>query len=1171
MRLQQLRLKAFGPFTDRVLDFGTGGPSLVLVYGPNEAGKSATLRAISDLRFGIPDRSVDRFVHDYADMRIGGVFVDSQGLRHSLMRRKGRSGSNLTYYDFDEGRTDDARPVTADVEALLTGGLSRSDYELMFGLTHAKLREGGASLAKGEGDIGVALYEASAGVRSIKTIIERLDSRAREFFMPGARGKNAIINESLRMYEAHNASYRGAAVRPQVWVDLRRTHEEAQTELAWIERELASHRGRLLLAKELRAVGPLLSSLHQARQVLASLAGASLLPASSAAERSVASAALAAANQAADQAAARVRRYQDEIERLQPDEAVLRSAPAIRRLIAQAETIGTLQLDLAAARRDMTSAERDFQEISLRIDPKSSPDELLERAPTGVLKVQIEEALREQEQCAALAEQNRESLDGLTKDTHEVDSDDAPSVEVRLTLASAMAEVMRIDSVLRRLEALPSEVLEAQRTLHAGLRAIGVPDESSLQRISPLLGAEIDVAVRRVAEAADLRRALEDDVDKEARMLEAETDRRDGLRAGGAVMTTADVQVARAHREVGWRLVRAALADPAILGSEPAIAFGTGQDLPLAYEAAVSRADAVVDDVARDTKRATELLACVNSVQRLEASLAQHRARREALQAEENQRQAEWLARLRAAGLPALGPGELREWQDKLAAARQAEQDLRAKLDEQRLARDSEGEVMAQLRAAIIATGMATPASGATLRSLASLGSGIEERVRSLDTQAAQAAGQRKERASQRQALERKKLELEEKMQAARGVMEPFLHSLLLPGDASTAAARARLEEFDCLVVAKSAVSAAKFAERRSCDGLAAIEQQAAAVEAAVGGTRFADLRLYIDALGDRLEQASRCDTERKQAIQSRDAAAASEREHREKAEAHQKELDRLCAIANVSTVAELTQAEVLSQRRRDAQAELERASGQLAQASRRSEQELEELLGANDLVQMDADEAKLNHDISVLDGSLPGARAREEADRRALEGIDSSGAAATARESMESAAASVRANISPWVRSRLAHGLLSEALKRFRDRAQGPMLTSASALFRRMTDGDFVGLSSDDVDGNPVLMAQRHDGKRIAPDAMSEGTRDQLYLALRLAAIELRRSSGTDLPVTLDDVLMTSDDRRATLMVQALADFAGGSQVIVFTHHQHLLDLARAAVPADALLTVML
>jgi len=90
MKLRRLHLKAFGPFTDRVLDFGRAAQRLVLVHGANEAGKSSTLRAISDLRFGIPLQSKDNFIHAHPDMRVGGEFVDRQGKEYSLIRRKGR-------------------------------------------------------------------------------------------------------------------------------------------------------------------------------------------------------------------------------------------------------------------------------------------------------------------------------------------------------------------------------------------------------------------------------------------------------------------------------------------------------------------------------------------------------------------------------------------------------------------------------------------------------------------------------------------------------------------------------------------------------------------------------------------------------------------------------------------------------------------------------------------------------------------------------------------------------------------------------------------------------------------------------------------------------------------------------------------------------------------------
>jgi exonuclease SbcC len=41
----------------------------------------------------------------------------------------------------------------------------------------------------------------------------------------------------------------------------------------------------------------------------------------------------------------------------------------------------------------------------------------------------------------------------------------------------------------------------------------------------------------------------------------------------------------------------------------------------------------------------------------------------------------------------------------------------------------------------------------------------------------------------------------------------------------------------------------------------------------------------------------------------------------------------------------------------------------------------------------------------------------------------------------------------------------------------------------------------------------------------------------------------------------MTADDERATHMFRALAKFAAASQVLVFTHHHHLMALASSTV----------
>ena len=141
---------------------------------------------------------------------------------------------------------------------------------------------------------------------------------------------------------------------------------------------------------------------------------------------------------------------------------------------------------------------------------------------------------------------------------------------------------------------------------------------------------------------------------------------------------------------------------------------------------------------------------------------------------------------------------------------------------------------------------------------------------------------------------------------------------------------------------------------------------------------------------------------------------------------------------------------------------------------------------------------------------------------------------------------------------------LLRWLIDKHRAMSQAPLMARAANAFAAVTRGAFANLGIDyGDDDRPRLIGVRADGSRVDATGMSEGTRDQLYLALRLAAIELR--VGNTVPLICDDLLVTADDARAAAMFGVLATTAATTQVIVFTHHDHLVDVARNALGPDA------
>jgi uncharacterized protein YhaN len=105
---------------------------------------------------------------------------------------------------------------------------------------------------------------------------------------------------------------------------------------------------------------------------------------------------------------------------------------------------------------------------------------------------------------------------------------------------------------------------------------------------------------------------------------------------------------------------------------------------------------------------------------------------------------------------------------------------------------------------------------------------------------------------------------------------------------------------------------------------------------------------------------------------------------------------------------------------------------------------------------------------------------------------------------------------------------------------------------------GSYAGLRDElDDSGKPILLGVRPDDKEVTIDGMSDGSRDQLYLAIRLATLEQHLSKGEPMPFVVDDILVGFDDKRTRVCLEVLADLASSTQVLLFTHHRRVLELA--------------
>lgn len=1177
MRLRRLHLQAFGPFTDRWIDFG---PGLTLLAGPNEAGKSSMLRALTALRFGIEHRSTDNFVHEHARMALGAVVLDREGRELQLLRRKGREPT-LSVVAPDGG----SLPASADLELQLTGGLKRADHDLMFALDHQRLRAGGEQLLAGQGEIGAALFEASAGVHSLRTVLDRLDQQARSRLVP--RGSTGSVNIALRRHREQHEALRAAQLRPAEWAALRQRADETQ---AALERARENRAAADLALRDLReriAVAPLLRTLDDTRAELAAL---SLLPppdedlprqriALQTREHELQTA------RAAQQALRA--RLDEQLQALPPGTPRwLEQAAGIDRLVAAADGLEAARLQCRELEQQGQALDRQLEAAAQALEPGAGANAgapaLLARRPDAAWQARMEAATAQlQEQTRALAQH----LDDLAAEP----GGEARPADLTEPPAALAAQVQALQQRCDRLapevallagrEALERQRAERHEMLQrTALQLGGAAMASRALTACPRLEADIDQALREREAAATRLAALAQRIDQIDEARRGRAAERAQLLAAGAVPTDDDIAEARRVRDALWRR----LADgPAAPSTEDRALFAQLLD----------HADRLADGRSRDGERAARLQALQRSLAELDEDRAVLDMQRQALQRDLEHQGRIWDETLAEAGLPRLAPQALREWQQHQARHLEAAQALQS-VDEALQALDRRVQAAAaELREALgpMPAGVAPDDAAALLGQARARLQELRERQTALEAQrsAHQAAQQRLERLA-RQTAQRRAAERQAHA-ALQALLDEDGRGVLLPEDAlqalALANARRQAGERLRMLAEQRELQRQRLAQARLVE--TDLQERAAVLAAALAEPAPAGeaLRGWIDRLAARLGEARAVEGERARLQQQRQQADERLAADSAALAAVQAQLGRLCERAGVASPELLPQREAQWQQQREAALRLARTGAMLAEASRDDEAGLRARLacaspahetgagsGTDDPAQA---VLRLERRLAEADEALEQARAADELARRALDAIDGDDRAVQAREGLEQAAATVRAELPHWMRARLAHALLAQSMQRFRERSQGPMLGAASTLFAAMTGGEFERLETEagDDDAPAVLQARRRGGRAIGVEAMSEGTRDQLHLALRLAALAQQRARGLLLPMVLDDVLMTSDDGRALRVLQALAEACegDGGQIIVFTHHLHLLEPARRTLGAMRLHAVAL
>ncbi len=161
------------------------------------------------------------------------------------------------------------------------------------------------------------------------------------------------------------------------------------------------------------------------------------------------------------------------------------------------------------------------------------------------------------------------------------------------------------------------------------------------------------------------------------------------------------------------------------------------------------------------------------------------------------------------------------------------------------------------------------------------------------------------------------------------------------------------------------------------------------------------------------------------------------------------------------------------------------------------------------------------------------------------------------ARLELAATLAEIRELSQQWQVLAVSGQMLENIRETYESRRQPETLLEASAFLSRLTEGHYVRIWTR-LTGEELLVDNAK-GETLPVEQLSRGTREAVYLGLRLALVDAYARRGAVVPLILDDVLVNFDSNRARAAATVLRDFAkSGYQVLMFTCHEHFRDMFR-------------
>ena len=1155
MRLTSLTLYRYGNYDAERISFGSAPRTVNILLAPNSAGKSVLRNAFADLLFGIHNQTPMDFRFGYSGMRVTADIVRSDGSRTTFSRRKTR-GNIVT-------GPDDATLDPGFLQGIL-GGRDRKLLERLFVLDTEGLRGGAADLLESGGDVASALLAAAGGIRQARALKQTLE-RKRDELAPERRTAARPFYQALDRFLEARRGVGSAILRPDAWFrqqqelddleERRRTQnsaaQAASAEIARLER---IRRVRRWLTQRATAVAWL--EAHQDAPRL----GPETRRALEAARLDIATKA-ETVRLARDTFETSMRNQDDVI----VNADLLACAEQIKHLVDAAGGARTARQDLPGCRAEHDLSLARLRDLLRQVGSDLPAERAAEALPARALLARTRQRIKEHAELLVAVEAAPAQITARMNDLAELERKlaDLPAVPDLRTLLTLLDEIRSGgDPAMRRSEA-EAALTESDAALAASLARVPAwtGGADALAALAPP-GIDVwrridtDMSAKR-GEIVTARARLDDEIVKlhQARVHLA------SLTREGTVSDGAALARARSHRDAGWQLIyrRAFTSDQP--SAEDEQAFTSGAPLPLAYERAIADSDTIADRRATDS----ELMGRIEAT-RQAVSAAEHQmhATGERLRLAEEafaQSQRAWSQLCGAAG------------QDKDAALSDVQAFLNAReqvidaMQRRTVAAHAWNSLLTRQKDRAGSLAAALGEAESSLPVLLGLADRTLAEARQYDLARTELETLRLRADKELRDSVAAQVAANTRLDAWRERWRALLTELGRPAAEEPVETETVLQIFSD--IEKELPKTISLSERiigmtavidrftssvrdvcRTLPGLTAADDPFDAV-------RDLDRILDIERALDQRRRMLRYGLEkaREELDTATRALAASEAT-----------LLAVLTVIGADTIEVAIQRLALSDERVSFETKRDEAETELREAG--DGYTIEALTDETARTPPDDDIPRIEAARDAREKASEAAqRAVDEASRlrHRMEQIAGETNVNAAASDQQAAIASLSRTLDEAMLYHTAALLLSRALDEVEQSGGSAMLRRLTAIFQTLTCGAYSNVVSEpDDNGKAELVMIQRDfpEERQHIGQLSEGTRDQLFLALRVAAIEDHLTSAEPLPFIGDDILQTFDDERALAALRVLADLSEHTQIIVLTHHRHVLDLASHLPP---------